>query len=227
MEVNAKYDELRYWEQNAIKGETWSPCSHSLSVSFLPSFHSSGGWPWTHSASSSSPSRWPVSSSSSGSFIKAARGCPRTSALASWASATSRRWNGTQGEPQTALCPLRLSRDAQKPSCEGPNPSASSAPPHPGVELLQGWFGGLWVKLRACEAEGWSWCWRWSGSKNALPDKSAHIFPVTLLSDSPGGWTSLLFCFCSFALQAACNIMSDKAPLFTKMNDVCVAFGTI
>lgn len=88
-----------------VFGVTGEACLTQLVCLISPSFHSRGGWPWTHSASSSSPSRWRVSSSSSGSSIKAALGCPRTSAPASWASATSRRWNGTQGEPRRALWP--------------------------------------------------------------------------------------------------------------------------
>lgn len=71
----------------------------NLSPSVSPSSHSGVGWPWTHSASLSSPSRWPVSSPSSGSSTKSAPGCPCASASASSASATSRRWNGTQGDP--------------------------------------------------------------------------------------------------------------------------------
>lgn len=76
-----------------------------ITLFFFPFFPSSRsphcrsglGWPWTHSANSSSPSRWPVSSPSSGSSTKSVPGCPRASAPASSASATSRRWNGTQG----------------------------------------------------------------------------------------------------------------------------------
>lgn len=63
------------------------------------SSHSGVGWPWTHSASLFSPSRWPVSSPSSGSSTKSAPGCPCASAPASSTSLTSRRWNGTQGDP--------------------------------------------------------------------------------------------------------------------------------
>ena len=70
----------------------------NLFPSLSPSSRSGVGWPWTHSASLSSPSRWPASSPSSGSSTKSAPGCPRASAPASSASATSRRWNGTQGD---------------------------------------------------------------------------------------------------------------------------------
>lgn len=84
--------------QSFIVCVTEEACITQLVPSLSPSLHSRGGWPWTHSASSSSPSRWLVSSSSSGSFTKAVPGRPRASAPASSASATSRRWNGTQGD---------------------------------------------------------------------------------------------------------------------------------
>lgn len=76
------------------------PCLLSnLYLLFCPSSHRGVGWPWTHSASLSSPSRWPASSPSSGSSTKSAPGCPCASVPASLASVTNRRWNGTQGDP--------------------------------------------------------------------------------------------------------------------------------
>lgn len=106
-------------------------------------------------------------------------------------------WNSRW--PSRALWPQWVWAGVSKPVLRGPSVPANPAELGPSWD----WFRRPCLKPSPCKAERWSWCL--IHLQKHTQRQSAHMFPVTLLPDSPAEWTGFVW-----------FLLSDKAPVFER-----------
>lgn len=106
-------------------------------------------------------------------------------------------WNSRW--PSRAPWPQWVWVGVSKPVLRGPSVPANPAELRPSWD----WFGHPCLKPSPCKAERWSWCL--IRLQKHTQRQSAHMFPVTLLPDSPVERPGFVW-----------FLLSDKAPVFER-----------